>query len=83
MTPFDFILSIKIFSTVSLPSPLMVEQSFIQLFENFTFISAIRMTFYRLVIGFSISIIIGLATGPVMAKVLTFGKTMSSFAGGL
>jgi len=74
---------LKIFPTVSLPSPLMVGQSFIQLFENFTLISAIEMTFYRLVVGFSISIIIGLAIGLVMAKFAGFGKTMGSFAIGL
>jgi NitT/TauT family transport system permease protein len=76
----QLIVLLKIFPTVSLPSHLMVGQSFIQLFENFTLISAIEMTFYRLVIGFSISIIIGLAMGLVMTKFPGFGKTMSSFA---
>ena len=79
----QLIVLLKIFPTVSLPSPVMVGQSFIQLFENFTLISAIEMTFYRLVIGFSISIIIGLAMGLVMTKFPMFGKTMSSFAVGL
>jgi NitT/TauT family transport system permease protein len=79
----QLIFLLKIFPTVSLPSPLMVGQSFIQLFENFTLISALEMTFYRLVLGFSLSIITGLATGLAMAKFPGFGKTMSSFAVGL
>jgi len=77
------IVLLKVFPTVSLPSQVMVEQSFIQLFENFTLISAIEMTFYRLVIGFSISIIIGLEMGLVMTKFPGFGKTKSSFDVGL
>jgi NitT/TauT family transport system permease protein len=38
---------------------------------------------YRLVIGFTISIIIGIAIGLAMVKFPGFGKTMSSFAVGL
>ena len=38
---------------------------------------------YRLVIGFGISIVIGVTVGLVMVKFPGFGKTMSSFAVGL
>jgi NitT/TauT family transport system permease protein len=41
------------------------------------------MTMYRLVIGFGISIAIGVVSGLAMVKFPGFGKTMSSFAVGL
>lgn len=74
---------LKIFPTILLPSPFMVGQSIVELIQNFTLFSAIEMTFYRLTIGFAISIIIGLAIGLVMTKFSGFGKTMGSFAVGL
>lgn len=68
---------------VSLPSPLKVAESFGDLFRDFTIFTSIGMTMYRLVIGFGISIAIGVTTGLVMVKFPGFGKTMSSFALGL
>src|SRR3712207_6314715 len=68
---------------VSLPSPLMVAESFIDLIQSNTLFSSIAMTLYRLVIGFGASIGIGVAVGLAMVKFTGFGKTMSSFAIGL
>ena len=79
----QLIFLLKIFPTVSLPSPFMVGQSIIELIQNVTLLTAIEMTFYRLAIGFGLSIIIGLAIGLVMTRFPGFGKTMGSFAVGL
>jgi sulfonate transport system permease protein len=74
---------LKIFPTISLPSPLMVAESFVELIQNMTLITGIGITMYRLAIGFIVSIVIGLVIGLVMAKFHGFGKTMGSFAIGL
>jgi NitT/TauT family transport system permease protein len=74
---------LKIFPTISLPSPFMVAESFVELTQNMTLITGIGITMYRLAIGFIISIGIGLAIGLVMVKFSGFGKTMGSFAVGL
>ena len=72
-----------IWPQVSMPSPTMVAESFAGLLQDFTLIKSIGMTMYRLVIGFTISIIIGISVGLAMVKFPGFGKTMSSFAVGL
>jgi NitT/TauT family transport system permease protein len=72
-----------IFPAISLPSPMMVGQSFLELAQSMTLFTSIAMTIYRLAIGFSISIVIGIAVGLVMVKFSGFGKTMASFAIGL
>ena len=70
-----------IFPRVLLPSPAMVAQSFAQM--GFSLITNIAWTMWRLLIGFSISIMLGVGIGLVMVKFKDFGKTMSSFAVGL
>jgi NitT/TauT family transport system permease protein len=72
-----------IWPEVSLPSPIRVGESFVDLFEDYTIFTSIGMTMYRLVIGFGISIAIGVTIGLIMVKFPGFGKTMSSFALGL
>jgi NitT/TauT family transport system permease protein len=72
-----------IFPAISLPSPLMVGESFLELAQSMTLFTSMAMTIYRLAIGFSISIIIGIAVGLLMVRFTGFGKTMVSFAIGL
>jgi NitT/TauT family transport system permease protein len=72
-----------IFPRVSLPSPAMVAQSFADLFTSAILFTSIGMTMWRLVISFSISIILGVGVGLLMIRFRGFGKTMSSFALGL
>jgi NitT/TauT family transport system permease protein len=72
-----------IWPKVSMPSPAMVAESFASLLQNLTLIASIGMTIYRLIIGFAISIAIGITIGLAMVKFPSFGKTMSSFAVGL
>ncbi len=72
-----------IWPEVSLPSPIMVVESFYDLIKENTLLVSIGMTLYRLLIGFAASIGIGVSIGLAMVKFSAFGKTMSSFAIGL
>ena len=72
-----------IWPKISLPSPLMVAESFYELLQNNMLITSIAMTLYRLTIGFFISIALGVVIGLAMVKFTGFGKTMGSFAIGL
>lgn len=72
-----------IWPKISLPSPLMVAESFYELLQNNMLMTSIAMTLYRLTIGFFISIALGVAIGLAMVKFTAFGKTMGSFAIGL
>ena len=79
----QLVFMLGIWPEVSLPSPAMVAQSFVDLVKDLTLIVSIGVTMYRLVIGFILSIIIGVSVGLAMVKFPGFGKTMSSFAVGL
>lgn len=79
----QLVFMLGIWPEVSLPSPAMVAGSFVELVKNLTLIISIAATMYRLVIGFTLSIVIGVSVGLVMVKFPGFGKTMSSFAVGL
>ena len=72
-----------IWPKISLPSPIMVAESFYDLIQDNTLLVSIGMTLYRLLIGFTASIAIGVGIGLAMVKFTGFGKTMSSFAIGL
>jgi NitT/TauT family transport system permease protein len=77
----QLVYSLGIWPTVLLPSPAVVAQSFLQL--NFSLIINIGWTMWRLLIGFTISIVLGVGVGLAMVRLKDFGKTMSSFAVGL
>lgn len=77
----QLVYSLGIWPTVLLPSPEMVAQSFSQL--NFSLFINIGWTMWRLLIGFTISIVLGVGVGLAMVRMKDFGKTMSSFAVGL
>ena len=79
----QLVFMLGIWPRVSMPSPAMVAESFASLLQDFTLVTSIGMTMYRLGIGFTISITIGIAIGLAMVKFSGFGKTMSSFAVGL
>ena len=79
----QLVFMLNIWPKVSMPSPVMVAESFASLLQNLTLIISIAMTMYRLVVGFATSIIIGVTIGLPMVKFPGFGKTMNSFAVGL
>ena len=75
--------SLELWPRVSLPSPLMVAESLIDLISDNTLLISTGVTLWRLLIGLVISILIGVGIGLIMVKFKQFGKTMSSFAVGL
>jgi NitT/TauT family transport system permease protein len=79
----QIVFSLEIWPRVSLPSPTMVAESFVDLVSENTLIEGIAITLWRLFIGFVISVVIGGCIGLVMVRFRQFGKTMSSFALGL
>jgi len=79
----EVVFLLGVFPIVSLPSPLMVAQSLVDLIVEGTLIYSTAVTLLRLFVGFSTSIIIGVGVGLAMVKFQQFGKTMNSFAVGL
>ena len=79
----QIVFSLEIWPPVSLPSPAMVAQSFVDLVSENILINGLAVTLWRLFIGFVISVLIGGCVGLVMVRFKQFGKTMSSFALGL
>jgi NitT/TauT family transport system permease protein len=79
----QIVFSLQIWPVVSLPSPAMVAQSFVDLVQENILIQSIIVSLWRLFIGFVISVVIGGCVGLVMVKFKQFGKTMNSFALGL
>ena len=75
--------SLELWPRVSLPSPLMVVESLIDLISDNTLLVSTGVTLWRLFVGLVISIVIGAGIGLIMVKFKQFGKTMSSFAVGL
>ena len=73
----------EILPKLSLPSPLEVGQTIIELLVDFTLVKGTAFTLWRLFLGFVLSLVLGLITGLLMIKFQQFGKTMSSFAVGL
>ena len=73
----------EILPKLSLPSPLAVGQTIIELLFDFTLVKGTAFTLWRLFLGFILSLAIGLIVGLLMIKFQQFGKTMSSFAVGL
>ena len=73
----------EVLPKLSLPSPLAVGQTIIELVLNFTIIKGTAFTLWRLFLGFLLSLTLGLIIGLLMIKFQQFGKTMSSFAVGL
>jgi NitT/TauT family transport system permease protein len=79
----EVIFLLGVFPVVSLPSPLMVGQSLLDLIQEGTLGYSIAVTMLRLFVGFFTAIMIGVGVGLVMVKFTYFGKTMNSFAVGL
>src|SRR4051794_6273559 len=64
----QLVFMLEIWPKVSLPSPFIVAQSFLNLIGDYSLIYGIAVTMWRLLIGFSISIGIGAAMGLTMVK---------------
>ncbi|MDE1866874.1 MAG: ABC transporter permease [Thaumarchaeota archaeon] len=68
---------------ISLPSPVMVAESFVKIISNFSLPEGIGITLGRLVSAFAISIVLGTLIGLAMIRFRGFGKTLNSFSAGL
>src|SRR5436309_15616801 len=79
----EVIFLLGVFPVVSLPSPLMVGQSLLDLIQEGTLGYSIAITMLRLFVGFLTAIMIGVGVGLVMVKFTYFGKNMYSYAVGL
>jgi NitT/TauT family transport system permease protein len=79
----QIVFSLHIWPVVSLPSPAMVAQSFVELVQENILVPSTIVTLWRLFIGFVISVVMGGCVGLVMVRFKQFGKTMNSFALGL
>ena len=71
------------FPEQSLPSPIAVARSFVDLGSEGSLGIGIAVTMGRLAAGFAIAVAIGGAVGLAMVRFRDFGKTMSSFSVGL
>jgi len=69
----QLVFTLGIWPKVSMPSPAMVAESFVQLIQNITLITSIGMTMWRLAIGFGILFVV------VMSSV--FSVMISTYSG--
>lgn len=74
---------LKVYPSFLLPSPSMAGSRLVVLAEDGTLENGIAVTLARLVAGFSLSIVIGIMVGLLMANFRRFGRMMSSFCLGL
>ena len=79
----QIVFMLGIWPKISLPSPLMVADSFAKIIWNHSLPVSIGVTLVRLVSAFAISIALGTLIGLAMIKFKGFGKTLGSFSAGL
>jgi len=74
---------LKFYPAFLFPSPSTTLNTFVRLIQTGILPVAIYTTGYRLVAGFALVMILGIAVGVVMVKFKRFGRTMASFSLGL
>ena len=79
----QLVVMLGIWSEFLLPPPLSVAQAFIDLIFDSSLFTQILISLWRLILGFSISIVIGMIIGLIMIKFDSIGRTVNSFAVGL
>lgn len=79
----QIVFMLGIWPKVSLPSPIMVGETFLKIISNGILPQSIAITLGRLVASFIISITLGTLIGLTMIKFKGFGKTLNSFSAGL
>ena len=79
----QLIFTLGIFPKISLPSPIIVTETFAKIMLNGSLPWSIVVTLERLVAAFAISITFGTVIGLAMVKFKGFGKTLNSFSAGL
>lgn len=79
----QLVFMLGIFPKISLPSPVMVAESFVKITLNGSLPWSIGVTLGRLLAAFGVSITLGTLVGFTMVKFNSFGKTLNSFSAGL
>ncbi|WP_101476583.1 ABC transporter permease [Candidatus Nitrosotalea bavarica] len=79
----QIIFMLGIWPIISLPSPVMVAETFAKIIWNGSLPQSIGITLGRLLGAFAISITLGTLIGFTMIKFKGFGKTLNSFSAGL
>jgi NitT/TauT family transport system permease protein len=79
----QIVFMLGIWPIISLPSPVMVAETFAKIISNGSLPQSIGITIGRLLVAFAISITLGTLIGFVMVKFKGFGKTLNSFSAGL
>ncbi|MGI0065781.1 MAG: ABC transporter permease [Nitrosotalea sp.] len=79
----QLVYTLGIFPQISLPSPVMVAETFIKIILNGTLFWSVGVTLGRLLAAFAVSITLGTLVGFTMIKFKSFGKTLNSFSAGL
>ena len=79
----QIVFMLGIWPTISLPSPIMVADTFAKIILNGSLPQSIGITIGRLLGAFAISITLGTLIGFTMVKFKGFGKTLNSFSAGL
>lgn len=79
----QIVFQLKIYPSFLLPSPLLTLDRFLALVRNGELRIALTATLERLVIGLSVSLVVGISIGLLMANFKRFGRVMSSFSLGL
>jgi len=74
---------IKAYPVYLFPSPTTTLNTFVRLMHDGILPEALYTTGYRLLAGFAIVMLLGVAVGIVMVKFKRFGRTMASFSLGL
>ena len=79
----QIVFMLGIWPTISLPSPIMVAETFAKIILNGSLPQSVGITIGRLLGAFAISITLGTLIGFTMVKFKAFGKTLNSFSAGL
>ena len=74
---------LKVYPSFLFPSPMTTFDTFVRLVRTGILPVAIYTTGYRLVAGFALVMLLGVAVGIAMVKFKRFGRTMASFSLGL
>jgi NitT/TauT family transport system permease protein len=79
----QLVFMLGMFPKISLPSPIMVAETFAKIMLNGSLFWNIGVTMGRLLMAFAVSITMGTFIGFTMVHFKGFGKTLNSFSAGL
>src|SRR5262245_35646031 len=78
-----FLFSLKIWPSYLFPSPAQVGETLISIFRDGSLFIALRTTMLRLLVGYGISIFLGVPLGFLIGKVKVLHETLGGFFVGI